>query len=78
MIEVGKWLILETEQDFLSRWNEKFGSWDHADMKRPNHFPCGFQYQKSFDPHSCGTWYAVSLELVRDNIEKDLRKIFLV
>lgn len=74
MLKMGKWLILETEQDFLNRWEERWGSWDHDSMKRPNHFPCAFQYQDSFDSHSCGSWYAISLELAKDNIERELRE----
>lgn len=74
MLKMGKWLILETEQDFLDRWEERWGSWNHAAMKRPNHFPCAFQYQDSFDSHSCGSWCAISLELAKDNIERELRE----
>ncbi len=74
MLEKGKWLILETEQDFLNKWNEHLGSWDHAIMKRPIHFPCAFQYQVSFDSRGCDSWYAISLELAKDNIERELKE----
>ena len=74
MLKMGKWLILETEQDFLSRWDERWERWNHAIMKRPDHFPCAFQYQDSFDSHSCGSWYAISLELAKDNIERELKE----
>ena len=43
MIEKNKWLILETEQDFLAKWDESWRRWDHALMKPPKHFPCAFQ-----------------------------------
>ena len=74
MLKMGKWLILETEQDFLDRWDERWERWNHVFMNRPNHFPCAFQYQDSFDSHSCGSWVAISLELAKDNIERELKE----
>lgn len=78
MIKISKWLILETEQDFLNKWDERWGEgwgrWNYAIMKRPEHFPCAFQYQDSFDSHSCGSWCAISLELAKDNIERELKE----
>jgi hypothetical protein len=71
---MGKWLILETEQDFLDNWNEDWERWNHSFMIRPEHFPCAFQYQDSFDPRSCGSWDAISLELAKDNIERELKE----
>ena len=74
MLKMGKWLILETEQDFLNRWDEDWERWDHAIMKRPDHFPCAFQYQDSIDSYCCGSWYAISFELAKDNIERELKE----
>jgi len=74
MLKMGKWLILETEQDFLNRWDESWGRWDHSIMTRPEHFPCAFQYQDPFDSYSCGSWYVISLELAKDNIERELKE----
>lgn len=74
MFEMGEWLILETEQDFLDGWDEYWGRWDHAIMERPDHFPCAFQYQEPFDTHECGSWKAISLKLAKDNIERELKE----
>ena len=74
MIEKNKWLILETEQDFLAKWDESWRRWDHALMKPPKHFPCAFQYQASFDPNCGSSWEAISLELAKNNIKKRLKE----
>lgn len=74
MIKMGRWLILETEQDFLDKWDESWGRWDHSFMKRPNHFPCAFQYHDSSDSHFCGCWYPISPALAKDNIERELKE----
>lgn len=74
MLRMGKWLILETESDFLDNWDENWERWNHSFMRRPDYFPCAFQYQDSFDSHSCGSWYAISLELAKDNIERELKE----
>lgn len=74
MLKKGKWLILETEQDFLNRWDADWERWDDEIMKRPDHFPCAFQYQDPFDFDCCGSWHAISLELAKDNIERELKE----
>lgn len=71
MLKMGRWLILETERDFLDKWDERWGRWDHAMMKRPDHFPCGFQYQEDYCFNSvCGTWREEPLETVKAQIKE--------
>ena len=74
MIAKNEWVILETEQDFLTKWNESWGRWDYAVMNPPKHFPCAFQYHASFDPSCPSSWEAISLELAKNNIEKRLKE----
>lgn len=77
IIEKGKWLILEKEEDFLSRWDKNWGRWDHNTMTPPKFFPCAFKYCSSFDSHSCGDWFPVPLNEAKNNIEIELEKSIL-
>lgn len=80
MVGYGKYLILENVQEFSSKWNEEWQTWDYAYMaNKPETFPCAFIWRESPDPKSRGSWNPAPVRTVeiaiRQIIDERLKEI---
>ena len=67
--------IIETKEDFVSRWNPSFNRFNHTAMPDDfdielASFPLALRFNDSFDPHFCGNYSIVPVAEAYDSILK--------
>lgn len=63
MIKFDRYLILENSEDFASKWDERWHSWDYSYIeKKPTSYPCAFVWEENHNPGFLGRWSPISTQ----------------